>query len=172
MQSPTASVPLALWRHECERVFCDKLTTHEDKKWGDDLIMKLISDTYGEEHHELEERLYFVDFLREAEPDEETGEMPDTSPSFYEATESLSSLTAEAMKRQAAFNETSKSMKLELVLFEDALKHMMRMAACCAWIGSALLIGVGGSGSSPSRDWRRPSPARSLSRFKSPRRIT
>ena len=49
MQSPEAYL-VALWQHECERVFCDKLTTHEDKKWGDDLIMKLISDTY--EHHE------------------------------------------------------------------------------------------------------------------------
>ena len=147
VQSPEAYL-VALWRHECERVFCDKLTTHEDKKWGDDLIMKLISDTYGKSiTRQVEERLYFVDFLREAEPDEETGEMPDTSPSFYEATESLSSLTAEAMKRQAAFNETSKSMKLELVLFEDALKHMMRISRLlCMDRGSALLIGVGGSG--------------------------
>ena len=75
VQSPEAYL-VALWRHECERVFCDKLTTHEDKKWGDDLIMKLISDTYGKSiTRQVEERLYFVDFLREAEPDEETGEM-------------------------------------------------------------------------------------------------
>ena len=32
---------VALWRHECERVFCDKLTTHEDKEWGDALIMTI-----------------------------------------------------------------------------------------------------------------------------------
>ena len=51
------------------------------------------------------------------------------------------------MKKQAMFNETSKSMKLELVLFEDALKHMMRISRLlCMDRGSALLIGVGGSG--------------------------
>ena len=56
-------------------------------------------------------------------------------------------MTDVAMKRQAMFNETSKSLKLDLVLFEDALKHMMRISRLlCMDRGSALLIGVGGSG--------------------------
>ena len=51
------------------------------------------------------------------------------------------------MARQADFNETSKSLKLDLVLFEDALNHMMRISRLlCMERGSALLIGVGGSG--------------------------
>ena len=145
--SPEAYL-VALWRHECERVFCDKLTTHEDKDWGDALIMKLIGDTYGKQIvKQVEDRLFFVDFLREPEMDEETGELVDANPSFYESAVSLDSLTEVAMKRQALFNETSKSLKLELVLFEDALKHMMRISRLlCMDRGSALLIGVGGSG--------------------------
>ena len=139
---------VALWRHECERVFCDKLTTHEDKDWGDALIMKLIGEAYGKNVvKQVEERVYFVDFLREPVMDEETGEIIDANPSFYESADSLESLTDVAMKRQAMFNETSKSLKLDLVLFEDALKHMMRISRLlCMDRGSALLIGVGGSG--------------------------
>ena len=139
---------VALWRHECERVFCDKLTTHEDKDWGGELIMKLVRDTYGKDMaKEVEERLYFVDFLRDPVMDAETGEIIDANPSFYESTPNLAHLTDVAMKKQAMFNETSKSMKLELVLFEDALKHMMRISRLlCMDRGSALLIGVGGSG--------------------------
>ena len=96
---------------------------------------------------QVEERVYFVDFLREPEIDEETGETIDANPSFYESAVSLESLTDVAMKRQAMFNETSKSLKLDLVLFEDALKHMMRISRLlCMDRGSALLIGVGGSG--------------------------
>ena len=170
-------------------MFCDKLTTHEDKDWGDALIMKvtycafpksrlpvlpklvtvcpyivqytpntrltlsfiyrkLIEDTYGKQIvKQVETRVYFVDFLREPEMDEETGELIDANPSFYEASVSLAHLTDVAMKRQQMFNDTSKSVKLELVLFEDALKHMMRISRLlCMDRGSALLIGVGGSG--------------------------
>lgn len=32
---------LALWRHECERVFCDKLVSAEDKAWAAGAIVEL-----------------------------------------------------------------------------------------------------------------------------------
>ena len=54
-----------------------------------------------------------------------------------------------ADEKMAAFNETSKTVKLDLVLFTDALTHMMRIARLLSMDrGSALLVGVGGSGSS------------------------
>ena len=31
----------ALWVHECGRVFCDKMITHEDKAWVDGAIRDL-----------------------------------------------------------------------------------------------------------------------------------
>lgn len=31
----------ALWMHECGRVFCDKMITHEDKAWVDGAIREL-----------------------------------------------------------------------------------------------------------------------------------
>ena len=94
VKSPEAYL-VALWRHECERVFCDKLTTQEDKDWGDSLIMRLIDETYGEEiTAQVTDRVYFVDFLRPPKVDEETGETVDANPSYYESTESLNSLRA------------------------------------------------------------------------------
>ena len=91
---------VALWRHECERVFCDKLTTHEDKDWGGELIMKLVRDTYGKDMaKQVEERLYFVDFLRDPVMDAETGEIIDANPSFYESTPNLAHLTDVAMRK-------------------------------------------------------------------------
>ena len=145
--SPEAYL-VALWRHECERVFCDKLTTHEDKRWGDELITRLITETFGKSvMKQVEERVYFVDFLREAVPDEETGEILDLYPSFYESAESLDAVAAVAMRKQELHNQNSKSLKLNLVLFEDALTHMMRIARLlCMDRGHALLVGVGGSG--------------------------
>ena len=50
-------------------------------------------------------------------------------------------------KKQAEFNETSRGVKLELVYFDDALKHLMRISRLMAMArGNGLLVGVGGSG--------------------------
>ena len=38
---------LALWLHECRRVFADKLTSHEDKEWVDETVFKLINENCG-----------------------------------------------------------------------------------------------------------------------------
>lgn len=157
----------ALWMHECGRVFCDKMITHEDKAWVDGAIrdlskcglrfsllvgrmmhasalqamphlvtlgavcwsgnkeqvccLRLCADCClasevskgmhciqtrdyvlpwrhclsqsppGRQHfpagmaRQLEEPLYFVDFLRVPVTDPETGEVLDAHPSFYES---------------------------------------------------------------------------------------
>ena len=36
----SAGYLLALWRHECERVFCDKLVSAEDKAWAAAAILE------------------------------------------------------------------------------------------------------------------------------------
>ena len=40
---------LALWRHECERAMCDKLTTGGDKRWFADCARRVVDDVFGAE---------------------------------------------------------------------------------------------------------------------------
>ena len=139
---------LSLWQHECGRVFCDKLTCAEDKDWADNLITSLIKENCGPLLKQVEDPLYFVSFLRDPTVDEETGEIIDANPKFYESISGgLDELKDRVQKLQEQYNEESKVHKLELVLFRDALMHMMRISRILALDrGSALLVGVGGSG--------------------------
>ena len=97
---------------------------------------------------QVEEPLYFVDFLREPTFDNETGEVIDAHPSFYESIQGgLPDIRKRVEALQRKFNEESKAVKLELVLFQDALTHLMRISRLLAMDrGSVLLVGVGGSG--------------------------
>ena len=50
-------------------------------------------------------------------------------------------------KLQSKYNEETKGSKLSLVLFTDALSHLMRISRVISMDrASALLVGVGGSG--------------------------
>ena len=105
---------VALWRHECERVFVDKLTSYDDKNWTDSLIQKIIGETFGEKiTKEVEERVYFVDFLRPPVVDEQTGDVLEANPSYYESSVDLQMVKDLADKKMAMFNETSKTVKLD-----------------------------------------------------------
>ncbi|GFR42148.1 hypothetical protein Agub_g3000 [Astrephomene gubernaculifera] len=140
---------LGLWVHECRRVFSDKLISYDDKNWVDKAIFDLCRDNFSSDLvKQVEEPLYFVDFLREPVVDDETGEIIDGHPSFYEAVKGgLPEVRLRVEGLQRKFNEESKVIKLELVLFTDALMHLMRITRLLAMArGSALLVGVGGSG--------------------------
>ena len=77
---------LALWLHECRRVFSDKLTSQGDKDWVDKAVFDLMREGCDSDVvKQVEEPLYFVSFLREPVVDEETGETIDAHPSFYES---------------------------------------------------------------------------------------
>ena len=97
---------------------------------------------------QVDEPIYFVDFLREPTYDNDTGEVIDAHPSFYESIQGgLPDIRKRVEGLQRKFNEESKAVKLELVLFQDALTHLMRISRLLAMDrGSVLLVGVGGSG--------------------------
>ncbi len=123
--------------------------SYEDKNWVDKTIMDLCKDSFTSDLvRQIDEPVYFVDFLREPTTDPDTGETIEAHPSFYEAVHGgLPDIRARVEALQRRFNEESKVMKLELVLFTDALQHLMRISRLlCMARGSALLVGVGGSG--------------------------
>jgi dynein heavy chain len=138
---------VALWRHECERVFCDKLTNSADKSWTEAVIMDLIKDKFGDAiTRQVDRRVCFVDFLREPTLDPETGEIVAAAERCYESID-MDALRTVVDAKQKEHNETSRGQKFELVLFDSALEHLCRISRLLASDrGSALLVGVGGSG--------------------------
>ncbi|KAI3432720.1 hypothetical protein D9Q98_004263 [Chlorella vulgaris] len=140
---------LALWAHECQRVFADKLISLEDKGWVASTVAELAKQAFGPSLAlQASEPLMFVDYLREPRRDEATGEVVEARPSCYE---SVPGGVDEVRRRVEEFmgrlNEASHTLRMELVLFKDALEHVVRLSRLLAMErGSALLVGVGGSG--------------------------
>eukprot|EP01012_Entosiphon_sulcatum_P023110 TRINITY_DN280_c0_g1_i1.p1 TRINITY_DN280_c0_g1~~TRINITY_DN280_c0_g1_i1.p1 ORF type:complete len:2686 (+),score=823.42 TRINITY_DN280_c0_g1_i1:5663-13720(+) len=139
---------LNLWKHEGTRVFADKLNTVEDKIWYDKTVQQTITEFLGEAiAAQVQPPTYWVNFLRDPILDPETGEETEPAPVVYEPAESLDSLRDRLMSNMKQFNETNKVRKLDLVLFDAAVKHVVRIARILAMPrGNALLVGVGGSG--------------------------
>lgn len=142
---------LALWRHECERVFEDKLVNLEDKKWFHDQLDKItvekFKDTFTDKDDEdLKITQLFADFQRKDVFDE-YGDMLEEAPFVYEAIKSMDHIKEIIYGKMNLFNEKYPSKKLSLVIFDDACRHLLRIARIInSPRGSALLVGVGGSG--------------------------
>ena len=138
---------LGLWKHECERVFADRLVDYTDKEWFDKTINKLLEDQFGvQKGASLKEPMYFVDFLRDGAEDPDTGEEL-APPHVYEPVAGMVECRERVKMFVGRFNEAFKLHAVDIVLFDDALLHFMRIVRIMRTPrGSALLVGVGGSG--------------------------
>eukprot|EP00754_Rhynchopus_humris_P030089 Rhum_TRINITY_DN15257_c1_g1::Rhum_TRINITY_DN15257_c1_g1_i3::g.146501::m.146501/K10408/DNAH; dynein heavy chain, axonemal len=138
-----------LWKHECCRVFSDKLNADDDKAWYDKNVNLIVTEFLGEAMQQAcEQPTYWTDFLRDAEVEDEDAE-PVAAPRVYECVDSLDMLKAKCEARMTKYNEASenKTRKLSLVLFHAALKHVVRIVRVLTTKrGNILLVGVGGSG--------------------------
>jgi len=140
---------IAAWRHECQRVYQDKLVDANDKNWLDNTLLHLIEANYDEiiPIDIVRPNMYLVDFLRDSPEDPETGEPIGPRPRMYEPVKNLDQLKLRAESLMNEMNEGLRVGKMFLVLFDDALKHMIRIARIIMMPrGSGLLVGVGGSG--------------------------
>ena len=99
---------LGLWKHECERVFADRLVDSIDKGWFDKTINKLLEDQFGpSKAGALKDSMFFVDFLRDGDEDPETGEEL-APPQIYEPVDSLASCRERVKMFCGRFNELYK----------------------------------------------------------------
>jgi dynein heavy chain len=144
----SASIIVGLWKHECDRVFCDKLTNYKDKEWFAKTMEKLLADQFDEAATaDLPDKFFMVNFLREDVKDEETDEIIEKAPKVYEPGGSLETLRPIVLGFLDRYNETFPAKQMSLVLFDDALAHLLRLNRLVEMPrGSALLVGVGGSG--------------------------
>ena len=141
---------IALWRHECERVFNDKLTNLADKKTFMDYLDRTTKDIFRDRLNLDDEQLItnyaFAIFQRDDVYDE-YDELVEEAPLVYEACPDLDSIRTKAEKKLDLYNEKNPSKKMNLVLFDDALGHLLRLTRIINMpSGNALLVGVGGSG--------------------------
>jgi dynein heavy chain, axonemal len=143
-----AQTLLGLWRHECERVFCDKLTNKKDKNWYTEFMKRHLESHFPAIADAIveEEELYFVDFLKDDVYDED-GILEAVAPKIYEDGGPLESIRERVEMYMGRYNDAKPPSPLNLVLFDDALRHMLRISRIIETPrGSALLVGVGGSG--------------------------
>ncbi|XP_053253117.1 dynein axonemal heavy chain 5 isoform X2 [Podarcis raffonei] len=147
-----SNVLIKLWKHECKRVIADRFTTPEDVTWFDLALAKLVEGELGSDKKTLVDLgtdAYFVDFLRDAP--EATGEEPDETevdmPKIYEPIASFEHLKERLNMFLQIYNESVRGTGMDLVFFEDAMIHLVKISRVIRTPrGNALLVGVGGSG--------------------------
>ncbi|EJK46835.1 hypothetical protein THAOC_34479 [Thalassiosira oceanica] len=142
------SMLLGLWRHECDRVFSDKLSTIKDKESYGGFIDEIGRDVFGAPFYEQAcgSPKYMVSFLRDDVYDDDEI-LVEEAPKVYEDGGTLEMIRERALMFLDKYNEEFPSKRMELVLFEDALRHMLRISRLIEMPrGSGLLVGVGGSG--------------------------
>lgn len=145
---------LRVWKHECARVFSDKLNSVADKRWFDDNIQICVQENLGGTPYKdlaeaVRDPIYMANFMRDPIYDPETGELAEPAPRIYEPAPSMDVILNRLMAAMQAHNETptGRVKKLNLVLFEAALKNVCRISRGLSLPrGNLLLVGVGGSG--------------------------
>jgi len=134
-----ANNPLSLvrfWAHECHRVWLDRLIFPSDVE----LYKKFMSAGMKEfpdlkEDAILEAPLIFTSFVTACEGHEPA----------YMPIKGMDHLKGILEQKLAEYNEQVASM--DLVLFDEAIEHITRIARIVEQpVGNALLVGVGGSG--------------------------
>lgn len=171
---------VGLWRHECERVFSDKLISLADKKVFTGHLNRVTQRVFEQKIQGMQPKKSVQDLMKERmkgsalmsklkpkqePPDsalmtdfqfvifnrddvyDDDGELLAAAPLVYEAGPSVEAVRTRAEEKLALYNEKFPAKKMNLVLFDDALGHLLRITRIINIPGgNALLVGVGGSG--------------------------
>ncbi|XP_073529664.1 dynein axonemal heavy chain 8-like [Phyllobates terribilis] len=143
----TTPILLALFRHECQRVLADRFVCSEDHGWFNKSLARVLREHVDPRLvSAVQHDFYFVDFLREAaEPSEYINVLE--VPKVYEMVHSFEVLTEKLKQFQNRFNEAATGSPRDLVFFNDAVIHVIKISRILRTPGgNALLIGVSGSG--------------------------
>jgi dynein heavy chain len=162
---------IRLWVHEVQRVFADRLITDEDKDKLVDIVNTklnaLFDSNWKKLFKESKTPCMFADFLDEdmaapvsgnsaaaaapAAPAAATsssgGDEAEERAPYQEVTHKMNKVKAFMEEKLNSFNLDPDHVSQDLVLFDAAIEHVARIYRIITQPrGSALLIGVGGSG--------------------------
>ena len=151
-------IMIALWKHECERVFVDKLINKKDKETAMDLINTTCKESFGQlnphiDANVISNTIYFCDFMQistKVDDEDEEGAADEADENFerhYEGVADVEKLRAKTLALLKKYNKLNPQKRMDLVLFNDALAHLIKISRIIQMPrSSALLVGVGGSG--------------------------
>eukprot|EP01040_Poterioochromonas_malhamensis_P005875 gene5875-6317_t len=133
-----------LWKNECDRVFCDRLTTVEDQQIYKKEITAIIKENFNDAlQFATQEPSLFGDFELATQRISSDGDAED--PRLYKDMGGYDQVRKIFTEVLELHNQDNKPMTL--VLFEQALEHLCRIHRIIRNPrGNALLVGVGGSG--------------------------
>lgn len=132
---------IRLWRNEINRVICDRLINDDDQNIIHSYIEEKIKLQWSNEYpdvvdYALRNPLLFGDFKNACN---------DNEPRFYEDVLDYEAVFNLFMEILDEYNE--KNIKMNMVLFNDALEHLVRVhRALRMHRGHVLVVGIGGSG--------------------------
>jgi dynein heavy chain len=126
-----------MWAHECHRVWYDRLIFDADREAYMGFMKNAVKE-FGEaakEEQIFEEPLIYTSFIAMCAGHEAT----------YLPVAEMAKLKETLEAKLEEYNEVVA--KMDLVLFDQAMEHISRIARIIILpVGSCLLVGVGGSG--------------------------
>ena len=127
---------ISLWGHEMTRVFHDRLSCYEDREWFFNTLDAIIERIFKMRPDQVNCRNSLFSDVYTIDMEEQ----------FYEKVQMNSQLVKTFNDFQIDYNECP-GKKLELVFFDYAVKHLVRILRILSQSrGNGLLIGVGGLG--------------------------
>jgi dynein heavy chain len=143
---------VSLWANECCRVIPDKFISQEDKDWFAGALLRVGCDVFGSQYEQVlseSSNTLFCSFMTDIDYSQYEDVDESKIPRIYEQVSSFDALNARCLEFMKEHNAkpSTKGKKLDLVLFEDAMKHLVRISRVIGVPrGNAMLVGVGGSG--------------------------
>ncbi|GBO98705.1 Dynein heavy chain 2, axonemal [Eumeta japonica] len=127
---------LRLWVHECFRVFYDRLTEDKDRDWFVAHVGDMLGKHFDLTFHALcpsKTPPLFGHFLNPFE--------------VYEDILDMAALRKYIVNQLDEYNGSPGVVKMDLVLFKDAIEHICRIVRVISQQrGNVLCVGIGGSG--------------------------
>ena len=138
---------LRLWAHECSRVFMDRLVSKADREVCQKLLERILFENFGFTWNELTQgrELLWGDFIsfKFTNIENKTKKLN----GVYHEFEDWDALHKECDRFLEDYNEQPQLERMPLVLFADAVGHLVKiLRVITSPNGHCLLVGTGGLG--------------------------